>query len=427
MRKRAILLAVFLFFATACSKHNEHENFPTENGSKTDGEIIYTVSPAPEPVEADPVKTILENMTIDEKIGQLFILSMRNLDATNAALEINENIENAVKTYKPGGVILFAENIKTISQTTKLIDELQKLSEIPLFVAVDEEGGTVSRITKSSAMHATVFPGNSEIGKTGNPDIARQVASAIAREIASLGFNMNFAPVADVNTNPDNPVIGPRAYGNDPEEVSSMVAAAVNGIQGRSVSAVLKHFPGHGDTGTDTHYGTAVVSHTRERLFSTELLPFIAGIREGADGIMTAHILTPNIPGENVPATLKAEILTKILRNELGFEGLIITDALNMKAITSHYTADEAAVKAFLAGADILLMPEDPELAFSGIKKAYADGLITLDRLNESVERILKVKYKRGLFSEQNREDPEEVLGCNEHTELAERVRNFGN
>lgn len=431
MKKMMILLAVFLIFTSACRKNDNTGNLPPENNDDSGSETTVTVPPESEAgdkaepgteSDSDPVKTILEQMTVDEKIGQLFIVSLRSFDAGEATLGINENIKNAMQKYKPGGIIFFAENIKTIPQTCNLINGLQDMSEIPLFIAVDEEGGKVSRITESPEMHATVFPDNAAIGETKNPDIAKNVASAIAREISSLGFNMNFAPVADINTNPENPVIGSRAYGSEANEVSLMVAAAVNGIQSHQVSAVLKHFPGHGDTSTDTHYGAATVTHTKERLFSTELLPFIAGIKEGADGVMAAHILTPNIPGENVPASLKPEILTGILRNELGFDGLIITDALNMKAITDHYTSDQAAVKAFLAGADILLMPGDLDAAFDGIKKAYNDGLITEERINESAERILRIKYKRGLFGETEREDPEKVLGCSEHRKLSESI-----
>jgi len=420
--KTAILLVVIILIFSACGKHKGQNQPPQENNGGTEPGMTAapTVIPSPDSIEA-----IIDCMTVDEKIGQLFIVSLSSFKADKAVLEVNDEIKEAAEKYKVGGVILFAENIKTIPQTVKLIEDLQNVSKIPLFVAVDEEGGKVSRITKSPEMHATVFPDNSLIGKTGNPDMASQVASAIAREISSLGFNMNFAPVADINTNPENPVVGTRAYGSDAGEVSLMVAAAVSGIQSHPVSAVLKHFPGHGDTSTDTHYGAASVSHTKERLFSTELLPFIAGIQEGADGVMTAHILTPEVPGEDVPATLKPEILKDILRNELGFDGLIITDALNMKAITNHYSPDEAAVKAFLAGADILLMPENLDAAIYGLKKAYSDGLITAARLNESVERILRIKQKRGLFSDISREDPEKVLGCREHRELAEIITKY--
>jgi len=422
MKKTVILLIAIFILISACGKQGGSEQKPTDNDEENKSGITVTAVPTP-----DPIKAILEKMTVEEKISQLFIVSLRTFKPEEAVLAASDEIKSAVKKYRIGGVILFAENIITIPQTVSLIEGLQDASEIPLFVAVDEEGETVSRITRSPDMHATVFPDNIVIGKTGNPDIARQVASAIAREIASLGFNMNFAPVADINTNPENPVIGARSYGSEAKIVSIMVAAAVNGIQSHRVSAVLKHFPGHGDTSTDTHYGTASVSHTKERLLSTELLPFIAGIREGADGVMTAHILTPEIPGENLPATLKPEILTDILRNELGFNGLIITDALNMKAITGHFSSEEAAVKAFLAGADILLMPENLDAAIAGIKKAYDDGYISSERLNESVERILRVKYNRGLFNDISREDPEKVLGCREHLELAERIRSYDN
>lgn len=416
MKKLIVLLIAILVMMSACKSEQVPEpELPDDE--VIDDKITPTLSPTP-----DPVKTTLAEMTLDEKVGQLFIVSFHTNNAGKPVLSIDKDIKDVINKYKIGGVILFADNIKTIPQTTKLIDDMQSTSTTPLFIAVDEEGGLVSRITKSPQMHGTVFPNNSVIGETKNPDIARQVASAIAKEISSLGFNMNFAPVADINTNPDNPVIGVRAYGNNAEVVSSMVSAAVIGIQDNAVSSVLKHFPGHGDTSTDSHYGAASVTHTKERLFSTELLPFIAGIQKGVDCVMTAHILTPEIPGENVPATLKPEILTGIIRDELGFEGLIITDALNMGAITDYYTPGEAAVKAILAGADILLMPQNLDEAFSSVKKAYSDGVISIERIDESVERILRTKYKRGLFDDIVREDPEKVLGCSEHRELADRI-----
>ena len=418
MKKTIPVFMALILTLTSC-KANSGNNAEVPGTDIAEKNVTETVAtPVP-----DPVKEILDGMTLDEKIGQLFIVSLNQDEQGNAILAVNDSIKSIMKKYKPGGIMLFAENIKTITQTSALIQDMQEESRIPLFVAVDEEGGLVSRITKSSEMHATVFPNNAVIGKQGDPALAEQVAKAIASEISSLGFNMNFAPVADVNTNPNNTVIGVRAYGSNADLVGKMVSAAVTGIQTKPVSAVLKHFPGHGDTENDSHYGTAVVNHTKERLLNTELLPFIEGINAGADAVMTAHILTPEIPGDNLPATLKPEILTGILRNELRFGGLIITDALNMGAITNHYTSAEAAVKAIFAGADVLLMPKDLEAAFSGIKKAHQDGVISTERINESVRRITETKHKRGLFGANiDTGDPEKILGCREHRDLLKMI-----
>lgn len=403
-----------LLLLTCCSANN------TNNNDRDLWKSTATPSPVP---STDPVMELIDKMTVEEKIGQLFIVSYRYDHQGNPLEEVDDNTRESIKRNKPGGVILFAENISTIPQTVALIESLQEISQIPLFIAVDEEGGMVSRITKSPEMHATKFPDNTKIGEKGEPELAEAVARAISAEISSLGFNMNFAPVADINSNPDNTVIGKRAYGSDAETVSKMVSAAVSGFQSNQVSAVLKHFPGHGDTVEDSHYGAAVINHSRERLLNNELLPFISGIEAGADCVMTAHILTPNIQGENVPATLKPEILTGILRKELGFNGLIITDAMNMGAITHFYKPDEAAVNAIIAGADIVLMPEDLELAIAGVKQAVNSGKITEKRLNESIIRILRTKQKRGLLNGTGQtKNPEQVLGCKEHKEVASRA-----
>ncbi len=416
MKKLILATIILLIILSACHNNNP---MPTHiENEKAEPTVTITMEP-----ELDPVEEVILRMTMEEKIGQLFMVAYRNDQQGYPVLAMDDTITESLKKYKPGGVILFSENIQNIPQTVALIDGFQKASEIPLFIAVDEEGGLVSRITKSSEMHATVFPNNAVIGKKGDTKLAKDIAAAISLEIASLGFNMNFAPIADINTNPNNPVIGKRAYGSDPEVVRKMVSAAVSGMQSNSVSSVLKHFPGHGDTVNDSHDGTASVSHSMERLLSIELLPFMDGITAGADGVMTAHILTPEIPGDNVPATLKPEILTGILREELGFEGLVITDAMNMGAITQHYEPGEAAVRAILAGADIILMPEDLQLAIAGLKAGIESGRISVERIDESLRRILRIKQKRGILEgKSNGENPEQVLGCTAHQQLAQKA-----
>ncbi len=371
----------------------------------------------------DKVEVLLKSMTLEEKVGQVFIMSLRYLPDTKAALELTDSARQRIKNNLLGGVILFSENLQTIPQTKKLIDDMQAISKLPMFIAIDEEGGATSRMGGNSGLHSTKLPSNWDIGSTGDPELARQAGRVIAEEVSSLGFNMDFAPIADVNTNPKNPVIGKRSFGADPELVAKMVEAEVKGIQEQNVTAVLKHFPGHGDTSTDTHTGAVIIKHNRDRLDKVEFPPFQRGIDAGADGIMTAHIQVPQVTKNDLPATLSKEVLTEILRNEMKFKGLIITDALEMAAISKYYTPDAAAVKAFEAGADILLMPESIEKAYGGLLEAVKSGRISEERLNESVKRILDVKYRRGIL-ENNRAalDPEKTLGSKEHQDIATEI-----
>ncbi|MCX7712039.1 MAG: glycoside hydrolase family 3 protein [Clostridia bacterium] len=416
----ALITAVISIPFSACSQ-NKHEIKTNETKS------IQANAPDEEPKQiketVDPAKKALSEMTLEEKVGQVFIMSLRYLPDTQAALEVTDTVKDRIKKNHLGGVILFSENLKTIPQTKKLITDMQGISKLPMFVAIDEEGGSTSRLNKNLELHSTVLPTNREIGKTGNPELAQKAANVIAEEISSLGFNMDFAPIADVDSNPKNPIIGIRSFGPDQKLVAEMVKAQVRGMQETNIITVLKHFPGHGDTSTDTHMGTAVVQHDKKRLNKVEFVPFIEGIEAGADGIMTAHIQVPKITKDNLPATLSKKILTDILRNEMGFKGLIITDALEMKAISNYYPPDEAAVKAFEAGADILLMPYSIEAAYQSLLKAVQEKRISEERLDESVLRILDLKAKKGILEhKKNDSDPEKVLGNPEHRKIAEEI-----
>jgi len=234
---------------------------------------------------------------------------------------------------------------------------------------------------------------------------------------------MNFAPVADVNTNPNNPVIGSRSFGSDPEVVGDMVAKMVEGLQSNNICSVIKHFPGHGDTSDDTHTGAVVINHNRERLETVEFIPFKKGIQSGADGVMTAHIQLPEITGNSVPATLSYDVLTGILRNDMNFNKLILTDALEMGAISKYWSPGEAAVNAFNAGADILLMPASLNDAYTGLLEAVRDGRISQERLDQSVRRIVMVKAERNILEPEEKDiDPDNVLGCEEHLGLAREI-----
>lgn len=370
------------------------------------------------------LKEMIGDMPLEEKVGQMLFLAYRKNSAGEKALEMDETLKEILSKYKPGGFALFAENLESIEQTVTLIGALQAGSKIPMFISVDEEGGIVSRLNKAAQLHSTIMPEPYTIGLTKRPEYAYAAARAIASEILSLGFNMDFAPVADIFSNSENKVIGKRAYGTEPELVSRMVGEAVTGFIDGQVIPVLKHFPGHGDTLEDTHTGAALVMHDMDRLSSFELLPFQEGIATGADAVMIAHILLPNLMDNPVPATLSKEVVTGILREKLKFDGVVITDAMEMSAVSAYYDDDEAAVMSILAGVDMILMPQSTEKAYNAILSAVKDGLITEERINESVYRILRLKEKYGILDNRIvRPDPEQTLGCAEHQALADAIK----
>lgn len=345
---------------------------------------------------------ILENMTLEEKIGQLFIINLELLDDNKGNYyefrKLTKKMINNIGKYNVGGVCFFARNIETREQTMKLINDLQGKSKYPMFITVDEEGGQVARIANNNNMQTTKFPTMEEVGKMDDKEYAFNLGDTIGREIRELGFNVDFAPVADVRTNELNTEIGDRSFGNEPKLVANMVKEVVTGLQGQGVSAALKHFPGHGDAESDSHEGAVNVENDIERLRDVEFVPFKAGIRAGVDFVMISHISISRVTEDTVPASLSSLVLNEMLRMELGFEGIAITDALNMKAITSQYTPKQAAKKAFTAGADVVLMPDNLPEAYNSILQAVKNGDITEERLNESVRRILEVKVKRGII-----------------------------
>ncbi|GAA0982149.1 hypothetical protein GCM10009555_051560 [Acrocarpospora macrocephala] len=303
-----------------------------------------------------------------------------------------------IKKFHLGGMILFpgTGNIVDAKQLAQLTAGLRAASpDVPFLIGVDQENGLVSRLGDL----VTKLPGAQTLGETGNPANARAAAKITGTELRALGISMDFAPVADVNVNPKNPVIGPRAYGSDPDLVADMVSAAVKGFHDSGIAATAKHFPGHGDTATDSHTALPVIRHTRAEWERLDAPPFRAAISSGVDAIMTAHILMPRLDSSGDPATLSKKILTGLLRNELGFKGVISTDALNMEGVRAKYGDSEVAVRAILAGADILLMPPDLPTAYEAILTAINSGRITQTRLDQSVRRILKLKSNRSLYN----------------------------
>ncbi|MEG1981921.1 MAG: glycoside hydrolase family 3 protein [Clostridia bacterium] len=351
-----------------------------------------------EAIKKNAIDEKISKMSIEEKIGQLFFVAFREDANGNAVTAINDEISKTIKDYSVGGVILFGENIDTAKQTTKFVSDMQKESTIPLFIGTDEEGGTVSRLNASGKLDVKKEATAGSIGKTGDTKKAYNMMSRIAKELKPLGINLDFAPDADINTNPKNPVIGNRAFGTKPYPTADMVSSAIKGLTDNGILATAKHFPGHGDTTTDTHKGETIVKHDIERLRSEEFIPFKRAIKDDIPFIMVAHIKTPNITTDNLPATMSHKMITEILREELGFQKIVITDSLSMGAITEYYNSGNVATNCIKAGVDMLLMPKDLNMARKALLEAVTAGTISEDRINTSLRRILSVKYDAGLF-----------------------------
>ena len=344
----------------------------------------------PEEIEAEYIQDIIDGMDAEEKAGQLIMADFRtNADGTGMTV-LSDEAKKAIEEYHIGGVILFAENLDTKEQTQQLTEDLQKASDFGLLIGIDEEGGLVSRLNKSNIEHE-IFPPAAEM-----EDVA-YAGRTIGTELAELGIHVDFAPVADVNTNPDNPVIGTRAFSSDPQAAASKVAEFITAIEETGVSACAKHFPGHGDTAMDSHLGETYVEHDMERLRSVEFLPFQQAITAGTDFIMAGHIKTPNATVDGLPATLSSEMLG-ILRKDLNFDGIIITDAMNMGAIVDQYGSGESAVMAVQAGVDLVLMPATLGEAAEALTAAIKKGDISEERVNEALWHVLSLKYEKGLL-----------------------------
>lgn len=357
----------------------------------------------------DDVESQLQKMTLREKVGQLFYVRPEVLDTTihygqtggiDASTDdltkiklqaVNATMKGVNEKYPVGGVILYAHNIDYEAQLTAFISQIRALKGSPL-LCIDEEGGRVARIGNNANFHVEKFESMDAIGKTGDAKNAYYCGNTIGTYLKKYGFDIDFAPVADVNTNPENIVIGKRAFSDDPAVAAQMVISYLQGLNDAHIVGCIKHFPGHGDTKADTHYGYAQSLKTWNEMVDCEMVTFKAGIHWGCQLIMTAHIGAPKVTGSDIPATMSSLILQDKLRKELGYQNIIITDAMEMGAITQQYTSAEAAVGSIKAGVDIVLGPQNFIEAFDAVVKAVEDGTLTEQRIDESVRRILKLK-----------------------------------
>ena len=357
----------------------------------------------------DEVEAQLQQMTLREKVGQMFYVRPECLDTTihinrpggidessdditKIRLQaVNETMRGVSEKYPVGGIILYAHNIEDEAQLSRFIPEIRALNGSPL-LCIDEEGGRVARIGRNSNFNVKTYESMGAIGATGDPQNAYECGNTIGTYLKHYGFDIDFAPVADVNTNPENIVIGARAFSDNPEIAAPMVVSYLQGLKDAGVTGCIKHFPGHGDTKADTHYGYASTQKTWDEMLGCEMVTFKAGIQWGCQLIMTAHIAAPRVIGSDIPSTMSSVILQDKLRGELGYRNIIITDAMEMGAITQQYTNAEAAVGCIQAGVDIVLGPQVFTQAFDAVVKAVEEGTISEQRIDESVRRILKLK-----------------------------------
>lgn len=390
----SILMSLSIILTSSCAQRVTvvDENASTEKFIFNDDETVVRTT-----------KDVLGKMSLREKVGQLFIVRPEalaensNAETAPATDRVDDAVISRIEEYPVGGIALFSRNITSAEQLPMFISDLQSSSKYPLFIAVDEEGGRVARIANSDFFNVASYKSMEDIGKSGDASKAEEVGRQIGSYLKELGFNLDFAPVADTNTNPQNIVIGDRSYGSDPALVARMVSAQLDGMHDSGIMGTLKHFPGHGDTKDDTHSGYVSIEKTWDELKECELVPFITALPK-ADMVMVSHITAVNVTSDKLPTSMSETMITGKLRNELGYDGVIITDAMAMGAVADNYTSAEAAVTAVKAGVDIVLMPQNLDEAFNGVMNAVTDGKISMERLDESVLRILKMKAKYKLI-----------------------------
>ena len=340
---------------------------------------------------------ILEQMTLGEKVCQMFLVTPETLTGFQTVTAAGNITLGALEQYPVGGLIYFSTNLVDDEQTNTMLKNTtvyaRENHDIPIFLAVDEEGGRVARIGSNPKFSVEKVPCMKEIGDSGDLSKAYDVGDTIGAYLSELGFNLDFAPDADVLTNPSNTVIGDRSFGTDAVCVSNMMLEVADGLLDNGVIPCVKHFPGHGSTAGDTHQGLAYTDKTLEELMSCELVPFQTAVDNGLPMIMVSHISVPSVTGDDTPASLSHFLVTELLREQMGFDGIVITDGMGMGAIEDNYESGEAAVLAVQAGCDMLLITADFPEAYQAVLDAVEDGRISEQQIDASVKRILRMKY----------------------------------
>lgn len=370
----------------------------TSGNSKKEKTVSKNETPSP-PSDMDKdfqIEDYLEKLSLEEKIAQMFIILPEAAVNADIVTEAGPMTEEAIQNIPVGGFIYMEQNLQSPEQVRSMLDAVQKYSMdrigLPMFTCIDEEGGSVARINGNMNFNVPYIGNMSEIGASQNTDDAYQTGQTLGKYLSELGFNVDFAPVADVLSNPSNQVVKDRSFSSDPDLTAEMSAALLKGLKENGVCGAFKHYPGHGATEGDTHEGYSYTSKSLGDLLTCELIPFERGIQEDVDFIMAGHISLPNVIGDDTPASLSYKMLSEILRDQMDYDGIIITDAMNMGAIAQTYSSADAAVKSIQAGADIILMPADFTAAYQGVLDAVNNQLIPADRIDDSAARILKVK-----------------------------------
>ena len=430
MKKIIVLYLAFCLLLCGCGSNGTASK---EETSSSQADLSYSSHDTFEEIsEDDTTEQMIEKMTLEQKIGQMLMLAIRSWKNERVSDTIPKEIENAIRENDIGNIILFAENFSSIESTVRLTESLQNSLNIgiPMFIGVDQEGGNVVRLSNGCSLI-----GNMALGAIGEEADAFAAGSITGEQLAALGINLNFSPSLDVNNNPQNPVINIRSFSEDPEIVSKLGVSMIKGLESQNITACAKHFPGHGDTATDSHHKLPLIDKSYDQIKSMELVPFQAAINNGINMIMTAHIQFPQVESDEknglvLPATLSKKIITDILKGDMGFNGVVITDSMQMDAIASNFTTEEACILAVNAGVDIILMPinlaeeksiDALEKLIDALVSAVSSGEISEDRINDAVKRILTAKKEAKLWEktelslEEKISNAFETVGNSEH------------
>lgn len=375
----------------------EAETAPGETASGEETAPGATASGEEAPVLTAEIQSCLASMTLEEKVAQLFVVLPEALvGQAGTVTAAGSATREAFWDIPVGGLIYMGNNLRSEEQIREMLANVQAFSQertgLPVFLCVDEEGGTVARINGKGIVDGPVIGNMSGVAGEGGRERAYEIGTQMGTYLSGLGFNLDFAPVADVWSNPENTVVRKRSFGSDPGQVSELALAVSQGLMEQDVLSCFKHFPGHGATAGDTHAGYAYTDKTLEELKECELIPFAEGIRKEVPLIMVGHISLPQVTGDDTPASLSYSVITELLREDMGYDGLVVTDALNMGAIVQQYSSAQAAVMTLQAGADLILMPKDFLAAYEGVLQAVEDGTLSEERIDRSLERILRVK-----------------------------------